>query len=144
MSDETRTPSVGEGIKGQQNGSLPLGTVEQILERAPADLVEETIEIPEWKCSVKLRSFTAAVAAEIKQVGLAFKGEDTNVAWARMEITQFQRGVIEPRFSEEQVQKLHATSGRGFARVIQWLDEKSGTDKEELRKAQREFQDADV
>jgi hypothetical protein len=135
--------SVGEAVKGQQTGQLPLGTVDQILERAPNDLVEETLEVPEWGCSVKVRSFTAGQNAVIKQRGLAFKGEDTKVAWAEMEIAQFQQGVVDPRFTEEQVRKLHATSGRGFARVIQKLDDLSGTDKEALRKAQDEFQGAD-
>jgi hypothetical protein len=125
------------------DGKLPIGTVKDILDRAPSDLVEEILEVPEWQCSVKVRSYTAAVSAQIKQRGLAFKGEDTKVAWAEMEITQFQRGVVEPLFSEDDVRKLHATSGRGFARVIAKLDELSGTDKEELRKAQDEFQVAD-
>ena len=140
MSDNQ--PSVGEAAKATQNGQAPIGTVKDILERAPSDLVEETFEVPEWKCSVRLRSFSASQSADIKQRGLAFKGEDTKVAWAEMEIAQFRQGVIDPKFSEKEVRQLHATSGRGFARVIERLDELNGTDKEELRRAQREFQEA--
>jgi len=47
--------------------------------------------------------------------------------------------VIEPKFSEEQVRKLHQRSGRGFARVIQWIDSQSGANKEALHNAQEEF-----
>lgn len=140
--DDTKQ-AVGDALKGVQTGQLPIGTVEDILKRAPSDLVEEIVEVPEWACSVKVKSFTAAQSAEVKQRGLAFKGEDTKVAWAEMEIAQFQMGVIEPKFTDEQVRELHLHSGRGFARVIAKLDELSGTDKEELRKAQREFQEAD-
>lgn len=140
---ETPAPTVGEAIKGAQNGHLPIGTVDQILKRAPSDLREETVEVPEWDCAVRIKSFTAAESAQIKHKGLAFRGEDTQVAWAEMEIAQFQQAVVEPRFSEDQVRQLHLTSGRGFSRVIAAIDEMSGTDKEELRKAQQEFQIAD-
>lgn len=131
---------VGEAIKDTQTGKLPIGTVKDILAKAPTDLVEEVLEIPEWGCSVRVRSFTAAQSARIKS--LAFKPTPdggTEVAWAAMEQTQFQEGVIEPKFSEKDVKKLHLSSGRGFQRVIDWLDESSKINKEELKKTRDEF-----
>ena len=80
--------SVGDAVKGAQTGQLPIGTVEEILKRAPSDLIEDVLEVPEWACSVKVKSFTAAQSAEVKQRGLAFKGEDTKVAWAEMLLAQ--------------------------------------------------------
>lgn len=143
MTDETeKKPDVGETRKQTQEGSLPIGTVKQILDAAPRDLVEEVVPVPEWGLSVKVRSATAAQSATIKQRGFAFKGEEQKVSWAEMEVIQFQMGVVEPRFSETEVRKLHATSGRGFQRVINWLDENSGIKKEELSKAQDEFQES--
>jgi hypothetical protein len=132
-------PSAGEARKLTQTGHLPLGSVEEILKKAPEDLKEETIDIPEWGCSVQIKSFTAAQSAAIKERGFGFKGEETTVAWAEMEITQFQMGVIEPRFSEDQVRELHLSSGVGFQRVIEELDKLSRLDKEALRKAREEF-----
>lgn len=123
-------------------GGPKIGTVDQILEAAPNDLIEETLFIPEWKCAVKVRSFTAAQSARIRQRGLGFKGEETTVSWAEMEMAQFAEGVIEPAFTADQVRTLHKTSGRGFGRVIAWLDEHSNMDKEELRKAREEFQES--
>jgi hypothetical protein len=134
------TPPVGEALKATQAGSLPIGTVEQILEAAPSDLIEETIPIPEWGCSVKLRSFTAAQAAMIKEE--SFQTDDdgkTSFQWAEGEIKQFQMGVVEPAFDEEQVRRLHLSSGRGFAKVIAWLDDKSSIDRKELKKTREEF-----
>lgn len=122
---------------------LPLGTVDQILEKAPSDIVEDTLNIPEWDCSVKVRSFTAGQSAIIRQAGVSFHGDSTNVAWANMEIEQFLLGVVAPQFTREQVAKLHLRSGRGFNRVIQWLDEHSNIDKEALNKAKAEFQGSD-
>jgi len=129
-SDLTRTDS---------DGALPIGSVEEILKKAPDDLVEENLEVPEWGCSVKVRSFTAAQAAAVKQRGFGFKGDETLVAWAEMEIMQFKQGVVEPAFTEDQVRELHLSSGRGFARVIEKLDELSKIDKEALAKAREEF-----
>lgn len=133
------SPSAGEVLKDVQTGKLPIGSVEEILKKAPDDLVEEVVEIPEWGCSVRLRSFTAATSARIKQRGFTTRGEETTVAWAAMEQLQFKEGCIEPKFTDDQVKKLHLTSGRGFARVIEWLDEKSKINKEELKKARDEF-----
>jgi hypothetical protein len=129
----------GQALAGTQSGALPIGTVKAILEKAPADIQEKTIDVPEWECSVKIRSFTAAQSSGIRQRGLAFQGEETKVAWGEMEIMQFQQGVVEPRFDEDQVRQLHLTSGRGFSRVIEALDELSNIDKEALAKAREEF-----
>jgi hypothetical protein len=139
---EDKKPDAGTAVKAVQSGKLPIGTVQQILDAAPNDIIEEELEVPEWGVSVKIRSFTAAQNAQIKQRGYGFHGEQMSVAWAEMEILQFQQGVIEPRFDEDQVRTLHLSSGRGFQRVIDRLDQLTGTDKEELRKARIEFQDA--
>jgi hypothetical protein len=133
------TPTPGAALKATQTGQLPIGTVEDILKKAPEDIVTETIDVPKWGCSVKIRSFTAAQSAMIKQRGFAFKGEETAVAWAEMEILQFQQGVLEPHFTEEQVRELHLSSGPSFALVIEELDRLSRIDKEALRKARDEF-----
>lgn len=139
MSGVEEKRSVGEAIKDTQTGKLPIGTVEQILEAAPKDLVEDILEVPEWGCSVRVRSFTAAEAAAIKEEGFEFKGTETIIAWGEMEVQQFMRGVIEPEFSEEKVRELHLTSGTGFTRVTNWLEEQSNIDREKLAKLRDEF-----
>src|SRR4051794_17286613 len=110
----------------KKNGRLPIGTVDQILERAPTDLEEDTVEVPEWNCSVKIRTLTAAERAQIRQIGIV-GGDDS---WAEMEVRQFMLGVIEPRFDELQVRKLYAESGNGFSRVINAHDALSVMGKE--------------
>lgn len=122
---------------------MPIGSVEGILKAAPKDITTETIEVPEWECSVKVKSFTAAQSARIRQRGIGFKGESTQVAWAEMEKQQFIEGVVEPKFDKKQVEALHRTSGRGFNRIIKWLDDHSQMDKEALAKAKEEFPESD-
>lgn len=136
---QQKPPTPGNAVKATQRGELPIGTVEQILEAAPKDIVKDVLAVPEWGFSVRVQSFTAAQSAAVKQRGFGFKGEETTVAWAEMEIMQFQLGVIEPKFSEDQVRQLHLSSGPGFARVIEKLDELGKIDKEALRTAREEF-----
>lgn len=119
---------------------LPLGSVEQIKEAAPKDLKTERIDIPEWGYSIEIKSFTAAQQAAVKERGFGFKGEETTVAWAEMEVMQFHQGVINPSFTEEGARELHLSSGPGFNRVIEALDKLNKIDKEALRKAREEFQ----
>lgn len=114
-------------------------TPEEALTNAPNDIVEDDVE-GVFGGKVRIRSLTAAQQARVKQVSLNLSGRNPDVAWAEMERTQFQLGVIEPKFTAEQVLMLHRMSGPSFAKVIERIDEISGTNKEELRKAQQEFQ----
>lgn len=132
---------VGEAIKDTQTGKLPIGTAQQILEKAPSDIVEEILEIPEWGYSVRVRSFTAAMAARIKSNGFQPQADgSTIVNWAAMEQTQLKQGIVEPKFSEDEIKKLYNKSGQGVQRIIEWLDEHSKMDKDEMKQKEREFQ----
>lgn len=121
-----------------ENGYL---TPELAIERAPADCEERDVEV--WGGKVRVRGLTAAQAARVKQASIDLSGRNPDVVWAAMEMLQFELGVIQPKFTAEQVRTLHLTSGAGFAKVIGVIDEISGTNKEELRDAQREFQGAE-
>lgn len=141
---EQQSPTVGEQIKAAQNGSGPrFLTVDQIMERAPKDLREEVVHVPEWDGDVRIKSYTAAELSRIRDESVTGVGETAQISLGKMEILQFQLAVVEPRFSEEQVRNLRLVSGRGFSRVIEAIDNMTGTDKEELRRAQQEFPGAD-
>jgi hypothetical protein len=121
--------------------SMPIGTVDAIL-TAGYDLIEQTLEVPEWGCSIKIRTPTANDSARIKRAGAQMVGKRVEVDFAAMERKQFELCVAEPKFNEQQVLQLATRSGPGFRRVIDALDELGGgDDKEALRKAQREFQE---
>lgn len=139
---------IGEKIKSAQLGNVVVGTVEQIIRAAPADIVEEVVPIPEWKTedgttiiAVKLRSFTSAQSARIRKRQYSQKGDQVEINWAAWELAQFEEGVIEPKFDANQTRALHEVSGKGFQRIISWLDEKSGIKKNEERDTQEAFQE---
>lgn len=131
--------SVGDALRDTQAGKLPMGTVAGILEKAPSDIVEEIIEVPEWDCSVRVRSLTAAQEAQVKQKGLEFKGETTKVWFAEMELAQFQASVVEPKFKLDDARRLQATSSKGWQRIVKWIDKQSNLDKEEVAKLKDDF-----
>lgn len=139
----TVEPSVGEARKESQMGVLPIGTVKGILEAAPNDIVEETLEVPEWGCSIRVRSLTAAQEAQVKQKGLEFRGETTKVWFAEMELTQFQASVVEPKFKLDDARRLQHTSSKGWQRVVAWIDKQSSLDKEEVARMKDEFPELD-
>lgn len=139
---EAPSPSVGEQVKAAQMGQSDGYLTFEKIDQAPSDLVEDDVDVPEWGGKVRVRSLTAAQATAIQQKGLAFKGDETKVAWEEMEVMQVAFGLVNPNLSAEQVRVLRLKrSAKGFARIVAWLDEKSGINKEELRKAQQEFQD---
>lgn len=119
---------------------LPIGSKEQIQEAAGRDIKTEILEIPEWGYSVRVKAFTAAKQAAIRQIGFQQSEGGVVINWAMMEIAQFQMGVTEPAFSESEVRSLHAKSGPGFQRIIKWLDDNSGLDKKAMEEAKETFQ----
>lgn len=128
---------------GLDDDDLQIGSVEEILERASSDIIEKILPVPEWGVAVKVRSFTAAQSATIRTVGFQQEGEGVNINWPLMEQTQFKMGVVEPAFSEKEVRQLYMKSGRGFQRVIKWLDENSGLDKEAMKEIKETFPGSD-
>lgn len=128
-------------VEVSTNGASPTyATAEQLLENAPKDITEQDITDVFGGLTVRIRSLTAAQAAHVKQQSINLQGRNPDVAWGRMEITQFELGVINPKLTHEQVLILHRTSGPSFNKVIEALDKLSGMDKEELLKAQEDFQ----
>lgn len=144
MSEKTEPaaePSVGEAVKATQNGNLPIGTVEQIL-GAPSDVVEETLDIPEWGYAVRVRSFTASQNAHIrKKMYVTNPDGSVETDWTGFDISRFEEAVIEPSFSRNEVMALHAKSGPGFQRVINWIVKKSNVTAQEVRDTEEAFQE---
>jgi Iap family predicted aminopeptidase len=117
-------------------------SVEAALSAAPSDIQEKDVEV--WGGKVKVRGLTAAQSTRIRQIGVSVKNTGADLAWAEMEKMQFKLGVVQPSFSTEDVEKLHRVSGAGFAAIIDAIDELTGIRKEDLRKAQEDFQESET
>lgn len=73
--------------------TISIGTREGIL--AAKDLPEETIEVQEWGCAIKIRALTLAQRARTTEASVN-KGQ---VNTSRAAILTFIEGVIEPKFT---------------------------------------------
>jgi hypothetical protein len=143
VSVEEPNPS-REYATGGNGVARKYATAEELLEAAPKDIREQDVnDVFGGKC-VKVRGLTAAQSAHVRQLSFTVRGGQRvpELAFAQMEIAQFELGVVEPKLSHDQVLMLHRTAGPSFTRVIEVLDELSGIGKEELRKAQKDFQES--
>lgn len=134
-----------EKAKISDNGAeqLPIGSREDFTKASP-QLEEKVIAIPELGFSVKVRALTAGQDAMIRQISLDQTKGSFELAWAEMEIAQFQAAVVEPQFRKDDVRQFHNSwPAAAFARVTNWVDAVAGKDKEELRRAREEFQRSD-
>lgn len=105
-------------------------TVEEIL--AAPDIVEQVVEVPEWGGSLRIRSFTKAQVQFMserasKQTLDRRTGQATRVVDAdRLNDIMFAEGVIEPRFSPEQVAALASKNAAPYLRVMKAILQLSG------------------
>lgn len=145
MSETETAPAVVSGSvepEGEvnSNGHRPqYATVDQVLANAPKDIIERDVTDVFGGLTVRVRSLTAAQSAHVKQQSITMKGRNTELAWGQMEREQFELGVIEPKFTSQQVLMLHRTAGPSFNKITEVLDEISGINKETLREAQQSF-----
>lgn len=93
--------------------------------------------------TVRIKSLTAAGSAMIKQASIVIggggSGGGTKFNWSASAMLQFRLGVIEPQLTEADVQDLFITSGPSFEKVVQAIDEISGTKTMDLKKAEEDF-----
>jgi hypothetical protein len=108
------------------------------------DLKEAEVEVGLPGCeTVLVRGLPAAYsnqasseALELKTVG---REQVATVNTARLEVLQFAHGVIDPKFTEQEAEKVAEKFGPTFKKVIAEIDNLSGLDKEAMEAAQATF-----
>lgn len=96
-------------------------TAEEVL--AADDLPTETIEIPEWGGSVKVRSFTKAQQQEIRVKATKGNGE---IDESRLEMLLVLHALIEPQFSEDQLAQLAEKSASAIDGILTTINSLAG------------------
>lgn len=124
----------------QANGYL---TPDQMEQNAPADLEEKDIE-GVFGGKVRIRSLSAHQSAKVDSAGFKMKpsGNGVVVTISDAHLLKFQLGVINPDLSQDpnRVMRLYQQSGKSFRRVLDAIDEISGTSDDSLRDAEAAFQ----
>ena len=111
----------------------------------PSDLREAEVEdVPVPGQTVRVRGLPASYSNQASSEALRLitdrHGDQTaTVDTAVMEVLQFHHGVIDPKFSLEEAQKIAERFGPAFKKVIATIDDLSGVDKEAIEKAADKF-----
>ena len=125
---------MGEAIK--------LLSVEDILRAS--DIKEETVDVPEWGGSVRVRSFTKAQAQSIRERATLQRDTRDKKAGTldinHMELLMFIEGVVEPKFSEGHLLTLKEKSAAAIERVNRAIARLSGMDAGAVQAAEARFQ----
>lgn len=107
------------------------------------DLAEADVEdVPVKGQKVRVRALPARYSADMQgQLKIETVGREqvARIDVAEMEILQFLHGVIEPKFSEEDVRVIFERYGSAVRRVIEKIDGLSGIDKEAIEKTEQRF-----
>ncbi len=99
------------------------------------DLIEETVEVPEWGGAVRVRAFTKALQQQMRE-DARIGGEVQN---DRLEMLMFVYGVIEPQFTPEQCELLRRKNAGALDRVLDRILTISGLKAEAVEVAKRKF-----
>lgn len=99
---------------------LPIGSREQIL--AAADIQTAVVSVPEWGCALKVRGLTLGEVNAITNLATRRDGKLNVLAGS---IWTFIRGVVEPKFTDEDFDALKAKSAV-VLRVVKEINRLSG------------------
>lgn len=113
---------------------LKILSVEEIL--AAQDQKEEIIPCPEWGGAVKIRTYTLAVRRKIRDQAF---GKDGKLDIDQYEKLRWLHAVVEPRFTEEQYDRLKDKAALPFNRVMDAIIRLTDYREEDIRQAARTF-----
>lgn len=97
-------------------------TVDEIV--ACPDLEEQDVYVPQWKGSVRIRSFTKAQQQDLRRQ--ATDPRTDKIDTDKMELLVFCRGVVEPRFDDIQFLNLKKKSAAAIDTVLRAVFALSG------------------
>jgi len=117
------------------NGHLPRGTTAQIL--AADDIREEEIDVPEWGCSVLIRTFTRRQVSDMTKRAThrdRYTQKDV-IHNAELEALTFVEGVADPKFTFEDYEQLQDKSISAMIRIVKAINNLSGLSEEAVQDA---------
>ena len=113
---------------------LPVGTAEAIL--AVDDSKVETVEVPEWGFSVRVKPLTLT---EQDEIDAATEQDDGTVDAPLQQAMMLHFGIAEPQFTIDQAKALRGKSVHGVLRVIRAIAEINDAGDEAITRAEARF-----
>ena len=135
-----------DGVAVEQNGKkeLPELSADEIL--ALDDIIEETLEVPEWGTIIRVRGLTGRERDAYEASLLDERGKKTRTNWhnARAKLVVLSTYNVDHtrKFSESQIPALAAKSSKALDRVFTKARELSGMTEEDLEELTLGLDDA--
>ena len=102
-------------------------TAEDIL--SSVDVKPEVVEVPQWGGTVTIQAFTKEAQQRARKQAMSDGEMDTD----RLELILFIEGVIEPKFTEADYEKLKGKSAAAIDLVLEKIMSASSIDPEEAK-----------
>ena len=103
------------------------------------DLREGEVDVPGVGDAVVIRSLSAGQQADIRDACMIMKGDSVKVDSKQMAVMTFLRGVVEPKFELQEVEKIARKFGKAFDLVVSQINEISRATEDEVAQARRRF-----
>ena len=117
----------------EKGDCMAILTKEDVL-NAP-DIREKVVEVPEWGGSVKVKTFTRAQHQVMRERAVI----DGVFSKNRYEMLMFVEGVVEPKFTESDVEAILQKSSTAVGRVMEEILSVIGAGPEGVASAQMKF-----
>lgn len=111
-------------------------TVEEFLARAQK-LPEADVEVPELGLTLRIRAFMKGQQTEINNAARVDGKIDPNL----LDIHMFVAGVVEPKFSADNVGELRTSYGAAVDRVVRAIVKLNAASAEDVKAAEKRFRD---
>ncbi len=106
--------------------------------------IEVVVDVPAKGDTVKIRALSATAANGANSQSITTyeeRGEQRmRVDSVMLDILRFQAGVVEPKFSVEEVRQISNTFGATFTKVVNKINELSGLSNEAVKETEARFQ----
>jgi len=132
---EVAPPSGADGLEKDTEEPTTMLSVEEII--AAGDITEKVLDVPDWGGKVRIRGFTKGEQQDLRRD--CTKGDELDTD--RLELLTVARGIIEPKFADDQVGQLRQKSATVLDRVLGEIMTLSGTTDGAQAGAERRFPD---
>lgn len=114
---------------------LPVGTKEGIL--AADDLQHQTVDVPEWGCSVVLRQLKRIEIVDAERE--ATVGDE--IDWPRCSLYKLASALVEPTFDFEEIMALNQKNASVVGKLITFQDVLQGGGANSLKEFEKSLLD---
>lgn len=105
----------------------------------PSDIEEQDLYVEAIDATVKIKGLTAAEAGQIQNECTVVRGDQFEFNSSRSALLTFMHGVVEPKFTEQEVNVIQHKFGPAFGLVVEAVNDISKGSPDALKQAKQRF-----